>query len=333
MKILIVTDLSTHNSANSLYKLANALFDHPLIETVVVASRGIQKNESFFKCKSMVHIEGYHINRHISFFDKDELVREISTYKLNSFDNIILRLPYPIDQDFFPALTQNFDETRIINRPSGIALTGDKAFLLKMKTYTPPIQLCHNLEEIFDFSSQYECVLKPRFSYGGKGILRIQKERVWFGDQERSVNDFVEEYKENPQSYLAMKFLKNVSKGDKRLIVVNGEIVSSSLRLPNKGSWLCNISQGGKNFISEPTKGECAMIQKINSLLSEHGIFYYGVDTILDDDGTRKISEINTSSIGGFVAPYKEDQPSPESKFANHFVNYYNESNVENTHR
>ena len=328
MKVLIVTDLPTHNSANSLYKLANALFDHPLIETVVIASRGTVSNESFFSGKSMVHIEGHHIKRHISFFDIDELTREISSYMLNSFDNIILRLPYPIDQDFFPALTQEFDETRIINRPSGIVLTGDKAFLLKIKAHTPPLQLCQNLEEIFEFSSQYECVLKPRFSYGGKGILRIQKESVWFGDQKRSVNEFVEEYKKNPQSYLAMKFLKNVTKGDKRLIVVNGEIVASSLRLPKKGSWLCNVSQGGKSYISEPTNGEFAMIQKINSLLSQHGIFYYGVDTILDDDGTRKISEINTLSIGGFVAPYKESQPSPESKFANHFVNYYNESNV-----
>ena len=97
-----------------------------------------------------------------------------------------------------------------------------------------------------------------------------------------------------------MKFLKNVQQGDKRILVVNGQILASSLRLPAEGSWLCNIAQGGTSIPSTVTDKEIQIIKEISPKLSEKGIVFFGADTLVDDQNERVLSEINTLSIGGF---------------------------------
>ena len=96
-----------------------------------------------------------------------------------------------------------------------------------------------------------------------------------------------------------MKYLKNVKQGDKRIVVVNGEILGASLRLPAENSWLCNVAMGGSSNVAQVEKEEEEIIQLINPTLSDKGIVMYGVDTLVSDDGKRVLSEINTTSIGG----------------------------------
>jgi len=138
--------------------------------------------------------------------------------------------------------------------------------------------------------------------YGGKGVVKISDGQVDLGDKQLSIKDYFNTIDQQLQSegYLAMKYLKNVTNGDKRLLVVDGEILASSLRMPANGSWICNASRGGRSVASEPSSHEIAMISKINHLLKANGIFIYGVDTLEDDNGQRIISEINTMSIGGW---------------------------------
>ena len=96
-----------------------------------------------------------------------------------------------------------------------------------------------------------------------------------------------------------MKYLKNVKQGDKRIVVVNGQILGASLRLPADNSWLCNVAMGGSSNITQVEKEEEEIIRIINPTLSDKGIVMYGVDTLVGDDGKRVLSEINTTSIGG----------------------------------
>ena len=106
--------------------------------------------------------------------------------------------------------------------------------------------------------------------------------------------------------YLAVKFLKNVKNGDKRILVVNGKILAASNRLPAPNSWMCNVAQGGSSVKSGINPEEKMMIETINPFLAKEGIFMYGVDTLENDEGKRILSEINTLSIGGF--PQAESQ-------------------------
>ena len=105
-----------------------------------------------------------------------------------------------------------------------------------------------------------------------------------------------------------MKYLKNVSKGDKRILVVGGQIMASSLRIPAVGSWLCNVSQGGKSVKSEVTMEEEDIVNTISPSLIAEGILIFGVDTLEDDDGKRILSEVNTLSVGGFPQAQKQSQ-------------------------
>ncbi|HAW03161.1 MAG TPA: hypothetical protein DCW83_00665 [Saprospirales bacterium] len=83
-------------------------------------------------------------------------------------------------------------------------------------------------------------------------------------------------------------------------MVVGGKILAASLRIPAKGSWLCNVAQGGTSVYAEVTLQEREIINTITPKLAQYGIFIYGLDTLVADNGDRILSEINTMSIGGF---------------------------------
>ena len=75
--------------------------------------------------------------------------------------------------------------------------------------------------------------------------------------------------------------------------------MGASLRLPAKESWLCNVAMGGTSNFSEADEDELEIVRRVNPILSKMGIVMYGLDTLVDDDGKRVLSEINTTSIGG----------------------------------
>ena len=165
------------------------------------------------------------------------------------------------------------------------------------------MKLCYSIKEIQDFAQHFPIVLKPLKEYGGKGLLRMENGNIQYREEVFPAESFLKEQEAYIQEngYLAMKFLKNVGMGDKRIIVMGGEILAASLRLPAEGSWLCNVAQGGSTQPSEADPEERRIIEIIAPRLESEGVFIYGVDTLVDDDGKRILSEINTLSVGGFA--------------------------------
>jgi glutathione synthase len=174
--------------------------------------------------------------------------------------------------------------------------------LVNFKDICPTINVFYSIQEILEEAQKYSIVLKPLKEYGGKGILRINGEILDDGIKQYATDQYLENMAERieEEGYLSMKFLKNVSQGDKRILVVNGEILAASLRLPAQDSWLCNVSQGGTSVATEVTEEEIEIIARINPSLRDLGILIYGADTLVEDDGKRVLSEVNTLSIGGF---------------------------------
>jgi len=212
-----------------------------------------------------------------------------------------MRLPRPIAPSFFDFLSASFSPKYIINRPSGMLEVGSKKFLLQVKNICPPMKWCTSMEEITDFAKRFPIVLKPLENYGGKGIVKIEDGIVYVNKEHMSLNNympFLQKELENG-GYLAMKFLKNVHQGDKRIIVVNGQILGASLRLPPPDSWMCNVAQGGSSHLSKADADEQHIIDTIKPILKQKGVVMYGVDTLVNDDGKRVLSEVNTLSIGG----------------------------------
>ncbi len=299
-KLLILTDHTNHSEENSLYSLALAMRKHSSCESVDIASRGNEENDVFFGKQNSKEIFITSVDENFGFrdganFQKVKLVKVL----LEKYSVIWLRMPPPLSQDFLSFLADNFSDKIIINDPHGIHVTGSKEFLINFPELSAPLQICRSIEDVISFKKQFPIVLKPFRDYGGKGIVRIDKDKVWEGKQETSFAEFVKKNEGKSLEYLGVKFLKNVSQGDKRIIVVNGKIIGASLRMPKKGSWICNVAQGGSSQLSEVDEAERKIVKTINPHLSKMGIVMYGVDTLMGDNGVRVLSEINTTSIGG----------------------------------
>ncbi len=301
LRILVLTDAATHSAENSMYAIVNALAKHNMVSDIFIASRHQAENKAFFlgdfeTIHAMKHFEGFDYELDQSHF-RDYSV-EINT---NGFDLIFMRLPRPITDDFLRRLEIHFTDSVFINSPTGIIKTSNKGYLLQIQDLCPPVKRVKTIADIKSFAKEFDIVLKPLRNYGGKGILKVEGHQIDTGNETYSIEQYFSKFPSelDQNGYIAMKFLKNVHMGDKRLIYIDGEIVAASLRLPAKGSWLCNVARGGSSRASAAGISEQVMVKKLKPYLEKEGIFMAGIDTLVDDDGIRVISEINTLSIGG----------------------------------
>ncbi len=300
MNVLLLTDHSNHNSENSVYAFARALRRHSATNRVDIASRGIPENKGFFQSLNTTQVTVSEITDDFRFTKEGTAyTKHLQSVSLLDYDFIWLRLPPPLDPSFLGFLESRFSKQIIMNDPAGIYDTGSKEFLMNFRTVCPPMRICRSVDDIISFRNKFPIVLKPFREYGGRGIVRIDGDQVWKGHSMITFQKFAEEYRKDSIKYLGVKFLKNVSKGDKRIIVVDGNVLGASLRLPGKDSWICNVAMGGTSHLTEIDDEEYKIVDTIHPLLSKMGIVMYGIDTLVDDDGKRVLSEINTTSIGG----------------------------------
>ena len=300
--ILVLTDHTTHSQQNSVYEMCAALRQHPAVGRIHMASRGNEANHGFFYHYSTTELEVWSLRHNINLAHaQTALVHNTIRVDARFFDAVWLRLPRPIPEGFFSFLTTHIDEHRILNRPSGVREVGNKSFLVNFPGLIPPSRWVRTVEEIWTFHERFPIVLKPLENYGGRGVVKLRRGYIYEGRNQIPLRDYLPVIEEQLSrgGYLAMKFMKNVHQGDKRIVVVNGEIVGAALRMPPKGSWICNAAQGGMAVFSMPDEHERRMVHQLNHSLIPRGIAMYGIDTLVGDDGRRVLSEINALSIGG----------------------------------
>ncbi len=301
-RILVLTDHSGHSDQNSLYAIVRQMLVHPKCEYIDVASRGLSENEPFYDEMLAGSLYGSRATAEFK-FSKNGHHHSAGLKKLNplDYDIVFMRLPRPLSDAFLNWTEELFSQAILINEPHGIIATSNKKYLLNFPNFCPNVRLCISIEEIEEEVAKYPIVLKPLREYGGKGLLKITGQTLDDGTQKHDAKPYLEAMRDEiSEGFLSMRYLKNVSQGDKRILVVGGEILAASVRLPAEGSWLCNVAQGGTSVAADVTSDEIEIINAINPKLAEHGILMYGADTLVDDDGKRVLSEINTLSIGGF---------------------------------
>ena len=302
-RVLILTDHRVHSPIESTYPLARALAKHISCDYVHVVSRGIAQNQPFFEHpenRVLLASKSNENLRHSESYLPFEFGEDVIRIKPSEYDVVILRMPRVNSIEFFRKISKLIPAQSIINQPEGIIQTGDKTYLLNFPEFCPPIRLCTSIEEVESFKSRFPIVLKPLNNSGGKGLVKISGDWVMEGLKTSSWQEFLPKLKKNiSKGYLAMKFLKNVNQGDKRIIVANGAVVAAMLRMPPEDSWLCNVSLGAKSVVSEPDEEELIMVREIAQHLSSMGVVLFGIDTLVDDNGTRVLSELNTSCVNG----------------------------------
>ena len=324
---LVLTDHSRHSSENSVYALMAKLSQHSQCGKLDIASRGNSANDAFFQNCQSTALQVKSIDAQFR-FDKsgNQFIDNTQVVNAQDYDVILLRLPRPISDAFLNFVAKVGKDKVVINHPKGIQETSTKAFLLNFPEVCPAIRLCHSINEVLTFAKQFPIILKPLKEYGGNGILKIDGNVLNDGTADFDTISYLENLKSyiETEGFLAMEFLKNVSQGDKRILVVNGEILASSLRLPAENSWLCNVAQGGRSVPAEATPEEIQIIKTISPKLLEAGILIFGADTLVNNDGKRILSEVNTLSIGGFPQAEKQTGKPILQQTVDGIINYVN---------
>ncbi|MEM7659209.1 MAG: hypothetical protein AAF399_24020 [Bacteroidota bacterium] len=302
MRLLVLTDHLAHHSQESLYPLLRELSCRNLFSDISVMSRSHPKNQGLF----------YHHNETTGFAGQVDqgffpatatLYLETNSREvcLEDFDWLLLRMPKPNPLDWFAYMERVFPAHRMVNRPAGIQKVGSKAYLADFPDLSPRMHLCQSLSDIEAQLASGDWVIKPLFEAGGRGIVRWKNQRIDSEGRSWSWQTFQQQLIPYlSQGVMLVEYLERVAEGDKRILVVNGKILGSSLRLPAPDSWLCNVSQGGTAIMEAPDEHEQRLISSIWPHLAKEGIVMAGIDTLMGNHGQRVLSEINVSCPGGW---------------------------------
>jgi glutathione synthase len=211
---------------------------------------------------------------------------------LSTFDVVWLRQDPPFDM-FYITTTHILDrihpETLVVNDPFWVRNYPEKLLVLDFPDLTPPTMVTRDLEELKAFKAEHnDVILKPLYGNGGAGVFRLTPE-------DRNLASLHELFSANSREPLIMqKFLPDVSNGDKRVILVDGEPVGAINRVPAAGETRSNMHVGGRPEKIGLTERDLEICARIGPLLKEKGQVFVGIDVIGD-----YLTEINVTSPTG----------------------------------
>lgn len=219
----------------------------------------------------------------------------VETISLDTFDAVWMRKDPPFNQDYIYAtyilslIDQN--RTKVINDPRGIRESNEKLYTLYFPELIPSSIVTKDIAQLNKFLAEAggEIVVKPLDGHGGEGVFYVRE-----GD--RNSNVILETVTNfGRQFVLAQKFIKEVSEGDKRIILLNGEPLGAVLRVPKPGGeFRCNFHSGGSPAKSELTDRDLKICKALSLRLKKDGLYFVGIDVI-----GGYITEINTTSPTG----------------------------------
>jgi glutathione synthase len=153
----------------------------------------------------------------------------------------------------------------------------------------PPTLVTRDRAEIHAFRKEHgNIIVKPLYGNGGAGVFFIQE-----GDH--NLNSLIELFEQNyPEPFMIQKYLPDVRKGDKRIIIIDGEPVAGLNRIPAEGEARSNMHVGGRPELSPLTAREKEICATIAPALKERDMIFVGIDVIGD-----YLTEINVTSPTG----------------------------------
>ena len=211
---------------------------------------------------------------------------------LKDQDVVWLRQDPPFDMSYITT-THLLDfihpETLVVNDPFWVRNYPEKLLVLNFQDLTPPTMIARDLETLKSFKEKHkDIILKPLYGNGGAGVFRL-------GPDDRNLNSLHELFAGiNREPLIAQKFLPDVSKGDKRVILVDGEAVGAINRVPAKGETRSNMHVGGRPEKVGLSERDLEICAAIGPLLREKGQIFVGIDVI-----GGNLTEINVTSPTG----------------------------------
>jgi len=217
---------------------------------------------------------------------------EMQEVDLADFDVVWLRQDPPFDMHYITTthlLDLIHPDTLVVNDPFWVRNYPEKLLVLRFPDLTPPTTIARDLDTIKAFKEKHgDVILKPLYGNGGAGVFRLdQNDRNL-----ASLHEVFTGFSREP--LIVQKFLPDVSNGDKRVILVDGEPIGAINRVPAKGETRSNMHVGGRPEKVGLTKRDREICAAIGPLLREKGQIFVGIDVIGD-----YLTEINVTSPTG----------------------------------
>jgi glutathione synthase len=210
-----------------------------------------------------------------------------------AMDVVFMRQDPPFNMEYITAtyMLETIDrQTLVVNHPVSVRNAPEKIFPFAFREYMPATVVTEDIDAVKAFLEDHrEIIIKPLYMYGGTGVYYI-----------KTVEELEEKFAELLGDYqapiVAQQFIPEVKDGDKRILLIDGEVQGAFLRIPEEGNIRANLMAGGSLQPTELTEYEQKLCNEMGPILKESGFMICGIDIIGD-----YLTEINITSPIGFL--------------------------------
>ena len=211
-------------------------------------------------------------------------------------DVVLMRQDPPFDLGYITAthlLERIRDETLVVNDPAAVRDAPEKVWVLDFAQYMPPTMVTRSLGAARHFLAEHgEIVIKPLHGNAGKAVFKVGRD----GSNLIPLMELFNATYREP--HVLQAFLPEVADGDKRIVLIDGEVTGAINRRPAQGDIRSNLAAGGTAEASELTETEREICAALGPELKRRGLLFVGIDVI----GGKWLTEINITSPTGIVA-------------------------------
>ncbi|HEX8124099.1 MAG TPA: glutathione synthase [Allosphingosinicella sp.] len=211
-------------------------------------------------------------------------------------DVVWMRQDPPFDLGYITAthlLERIQGETLVVNDPASVRNAPEKVWVLDFARYMPPTLLTRSLGAARKFLDKHgEIVVKPLHGNAGKAVFKVGRDG---SNLSALIEMFNTAYRE---PHVVQAFVPEIAQGDKRIVLVDGEVAGAINRIPGAGEIRSNLAVGGSAAKTELTETELEICAALRPELKARGLLFVGIDVI----GGKWLTEINVTSPTGIVA-------------------------------
>lgn len=226
----------------------------------------------------------YEQGNHFKFLNEQNI-------RLGELDCILMRKDPPFNSEFVYAtyiLERAEDEgCLVVNKPQSLRDCNEKLFTSWFADLTPKTLVSRSAKLIREFYAEHQdIILKPLDGMGGSSIFRIKPDDANLGVIIETLTQYQTAY------CMAQKYIPEIVNGDKRILVVNGEVIPYCLaRIPQNGETRGNLAAGGRGEVRPLSESDYKIANSVAPILKQKGLIFVGLDVIGD-----KLTEINVTS-------------------------------------
>ena len=211
---------------------------------------------------------------------------------LSEMDVILLRQDPPFDMNYITTthiLERIHPKTLVVNDPAWVRNSPEKIFVTEFPDLMPETLITRDAAEVAAFRREHrDIIVKPLYGNGGAGIFHLRED-------DRNLASLLEMFAQSfREPFIVQRYLKDVRKGDKRIILIDGKVAGAINRVPADHDSRSNMHVGGRAEATELTPREHEICERIGPSLKERGFILVGIDVIGD-----WMTEINVTSPTG----------------------------------